>query len=90
MKNLDFEWLTDEFMLYCCSTQLHEKTMSSYEQTLHLTGNGLPANNYPMKIREGEVYVIRYTLSDGSIRMEYMRTDGNAWDGMMLSEEFRP
>ena len=22
MKNLDFEWLTDEFMLYCRSTQL--------------------------------------------------------------------
>ena len=36
MKNLDFEWLTDEFMLYCRSTQLREKTMSSYEQTLHL------------------------------------------------------
>ena len=26
MKNLDFEWLTDEFMLYCRSTQLREKT----------------------------------------------------------------
>ena len=36
MKNLDFEWLTDEFMLYCRSTQVREKTMSSYEQTLHL------------------------------------------------------
>ena len=33
MKNLDFEWLTDEFMLYCRSTHLREKTMSSYEQT---------------------------------------------------------
>ena len=29
MKNLDFDWLTDEFMLYCRSTQLREKTMSS-------------------------------------------------------------
>lgn len=38
MKNLDFDWLTDEFMLYCRSTQLREKTMSSYEQTLHLFG----------------------------------------------------
>ena len=36
MKNLDFDWLTDEFMLYCRSTQLREKTMSSYEQTLRL------------------------------------------------------
>ena len=24
MKNLDFDWLTDEFMLYCRSTQLRE------------------------------------------------------------------
>ena len=38
MKNLDFDWLTDEFMLYCRSTQLREKTMSSYEQSLHLFG----------------------------------------------------
>ena len=36
MKNLDFEWLTDEFMVYCRSTQLREKTMSSYEQSLKL------------------------------------------------------
>ena len=36
MKRKDFDWLTDEFMLYCRSTQLREKTMSSYEQTLRL------------------------------------------------------
>ena len=36
MKCLDFEWLTDEFMLYCRSTQLREKSMASYEQTLRL------------------------------------------------------
>ncbi|MBQ2928019.1 MAG: hypothetical protein IJD98_05550 [Oscillospiraceae bacterium] len=41
MKSKDFEWLTDEFMLYCRSTQLREKTMSSYEQTLHLFGRWL-------------------------------------------------
>ena len=35
MKNLDFEWLTDEFMLYCRSIQLREKTMSSYAQAPH-------------------------------------------------------
>ena len=27
MKNSDFEWLTDEFMLYYRSTQLREKTI---------------------------------------------------------------
>ena len=41
IKSEDFEWLTDEFMLYCRSTQLREKTMSSYEQTLHLFGRWL-------------------------------------------------
>ena len=36
MKCLDFDWQINEFMVYCRSTQLREKTMSSYEQTLHL------------------------------------------------------
>lgn len=55
-----------------------------------LTGNGLPDSNYPMEIKQGEVYAIRYAMADGSTRMEYMRTDGNIFDGMMLSEEFIP
>lgn len=38
MKRKDFDWLTDELILYCRSTQLREKTMSSYEQSLHLFG----------------------------------------------------
>ena len=33
---LDFDWQTNEFMLYCRATQLREKTMLSYEQTLRL------------------------------------------------------
>ena len=33
---LDFDWQTNEFMLYCRTTQLREKTMLSYEQTLRL------------------------------------------------------
>ena len=38
MKRKDFDWLTDELILDCRSTQLREKTMSSYEQTLRLFG----------------------------------------------------
>lgn len=34
MKNLDFEWLTDEFMVYCRSTKLRKKLVASYEQAL--------------------------------------------------------
>lgn len=29
MKCLDFDWQINEFMVYCPSTQLREKTMSS-------------------------------------------------------------
>ena len=34
MKNLDFEWLTDEFMLYCRSAQLRK----NHEQAFHFSG----------------------------------------------------
>ena len=34
MKCLDFDWHINEFMVYCRSTQLREKSMASYEQAL--------------------------------------------------------
>lgn len=37
MTNLSFAWQIDEYMVYCRSRQLREKTMSSYEQTLRLS-----------------------------------------------------
>ena len=36
MTNTGFDWQIDEFMIYCRSRQLREKTMLSYEQTLRL------------------------------------------------------
>ena len=36
MKCLDFDWQINEFMVYCRSTQLREKSMASYEQALRL------------------------------------------------------
>ena len=36
MHNMDFDWQIDEFMIYCRSKQLREKTMLSYEQALRL------------------------------------------------------
>lgn len=36
MTNLELDWQLDEFMVYCRSRQLREKTMASYEQTLRL------------------------------------------------------
>lgn len=34
--NLTFDWQIDEFMVFCRSEQLREKTMNSYEQALRL------------------------------------------------------
>ena len=36
MKGKDFDWQTNEFMLYCRTTQLREKSMMAYEQLLKL------------------------------------------------------
>ena len=36
MKSLDFDWQINEFMVYCRSTQLREKSMASYEQAIRL------------------------------------------------------
>ena len=36
MENMAFDWQLDEYMVYCRSRQLREKTMNSYEQTLRL------------------------------------------------------
>ena len=36
MLDLTFDWQIDEFMVFCRSRQLREKTMTSYEQTLRL------------------------------------------------------
>jgi len=38
MKGKDFDWQTNEFMLYCRTTQLREKSMLAYEQSLKLLG----------------------------------------------------
>ena len=36
MKCLDFDWQINEFMVYCRTTQLSEKSMMAYEQFLKL------------------------------------------------------
>lgn len=71
MKNLDFDWQSNEFMLYCRSIQLREKTMGSYEQTLKLFGRWLAdeLNIYTVdKITEN---VIRRYICDLQERGKY-------------------
>ena len=36
MNNLSLNWLNDEYMIFCRSRQLREKTLNSYEQALRL------------------------------------------------------
>lgn len=52
------------------------------------TGDYLPYDNYPMQVSEGEVYVIDYTLTDGTVQRKYYRSDGNRWQDRPATEEF--
>ncbi len=53
------------------------------------TSDVLPYNNYPMVIETGQILVIDYTKTDGTTQRTYYRSDGNAWQGMPATEEFR-
>ena len=64
MRNYDFDWQINEFMVYCRSTQLRERTMYSYEQTLRLLERWLcdELKNYSVdKVTEN---IIRKYIND--------------------------
>jgi len=44
-------------------------------------GDNLPYGNYPMAIETGQIFVIDYTRSDGSVTRMYYRSDGTIWQG---------
>lgn len=50
------------------------------------TGDVLPYDNYPVNIESGQVFVIDYTMDDGSVVRSYYRADGNEWDGRPATE----
>lgn len=52
------------------------------------TGDVLPYNNYPMKIEEGQVFLVELTKKDGAVIRGYYRSDGNRWEGLLTTEEF--
>lgn len=52
------------------------------------TGDVLPYNNYPMLIEVGQVFVVEYVKTDGSVMKSYYRSDGAEWSGMLSTEEF--
>lgn len=53
------------------------------------TGSVLPYDNYLMLIETGQVFVIDYTETDGSIVRTYHRSDGYLWGGAPATEEFQ-
>lgn len=55
---------------------------------LPLTDNYLPYDNYPMLIEVGQVFVISYTRTDGSVEREYLLSNGQTWEGMDSTQQF--
>ena len=56
-------------------------------KNLTKTGEVLPYNNYPMHVEAGQVFVIDYTKTDGSVVRMYYRSDGIEWQGLPSTEE---
>ena len=56
-------------------------------KTCELTGNVLPADNYPMEVELHQVYLIRYITAAGESVMEYYRSDGEKYRGMPATSE---
>lgn len=52
------------------------------------TGDELPSDNYPMLIESGQVFVIDYAKTDGSIARKYYISDGTLWNDMLSTQEF--
>ena len=55
-----------------------------------LTDDVLPYNNYPLQLEKGQVFVIDYTGTDGTVMRKYYRSDGNTWNNLPVTQEFVP
>lgn len=62
---------------------------NAYEDFKDLPKNGqvLPYSNYPMQIETGQVFVVDYTKTDGSVERHYYRSDGRMWNKEACTEE---
>ena len=72
MKCLDFDWQINEFMIYCRSTQLRERTMYSYEQTLRLFERWCADELKIYSVDKVTENVIRKYINDLQERGKYM------------------
>ena len=77
-RNLEFNWQIEEFMLYCRTRQLREKTMGSYEQMLRLFERWceerlfLRSFTYRLKAFFAEIHMIMFEKVAFCSRIEYM------------------
>lgn len=46
--------------------------------------------NYPMQIEIGQIFVIDYTTTDGTVTRTYYRSDGEKWQGQDVTTAFAP
>ena len=53
------------------------------------TGDVLPEDNYPMAVEAGQVYMIDYLCSDGTLQRRLMRCDGDTWQGRLATWEIK-
>jgi hypothetical protein len=57
----------------------------SYEKT----GDVLPFNNYPMLVEVGQVFVLDYGRTDGSVARTYYISDGKIWQNLPSTVEVK-
>lgn len=53
-----------------------------------ITQDVLPYNNYPIQIDTGQIFVIDYTKTDGTVIRKYYRFDGYVWNDLPSTQEF--
>ena len=71
MANLDFDWQIDEYMIYCRSRKLREKTMNSYEQALRLFERWCNEQMQIVSVDKVSDAVIRRYINDLQERGKY-------------------
>jgi len=71
MTDLSFDWQIEEFMIYCRSGQLRERTMASYEQTLRLFERWCAETMNIVTVDKVSETVIRKYINDLQERGKY-------------------
>ena len=81
MFNTDFEYLIEEYMVYCKSRQLREKTLISYEQALRLFERWCNEEMKIFDVLDITESVIRKYINDTMTRGKYtFYTNDNSKD----------